>query len=172
MKNDDYRCFCIGYIYSIVGEHGQHKVLRPNEMFLVFYAYDNQEKTEILNRYFASVFAVARSEALPELEDRNFAKPVTYIDINRTKIAKAIDKLKASKSQGPDQIHPKLIKECKESLLKPLEIFFKNSLENSQLLNIWKQGNVTAIFKSGSKTKPENYRPISLTSVDHVLLNF
>ena len=43
-------------------------------------------------------------------------------------------------------------------------------MENSQLPSIWKQGNVTAIFKSGSKTKPENYRPISLTSVPGKLL--
>ena len=94
-----------------------------------------------------------------------FAEPVTNINI-----AKSIDKLKASKYQGPDQIHPKLIKECKDSLIKPLEITFKKSLKNSQLPSIWKQGNVTAIFKSGPKTKPENYRPISLTSVPGKLL--
>ena len=106
-------------------------------------------------------------ETLPEIEDRNFAEPATdiHVDINGTKIAKATDKLKASKSQGSDQIHPKLIKECKDYLLKPLEIIFKKSLENSQLPNIWKQGNVMAIFNSGSKTKPENYWPISLTPV-------
>ena len=85
------------------------------------------------------------------------------------RLQKQLINLKASKSQGPDQIHPKLIKECKDYLLKPLEkpleIIFKKSLENSQLPNIWKQGNVVAIFNSGSKTKPEVYRPISLTSV-------
>ena len=134
------------------------------------YTNDNQEKAEILNSYFASVFAVEGPEALPEFEDRIFAEPLIDIDINETNIAKAIDKLKASKSQGPDQIHPKLIKECKDPLIKPLQIIFKKSMENSQLPSIWKQGNVTAIFKSGSKTKPENYKPISLTSVPGKLL--
>ena len=43
-------------------------------------------------------------------------------------------------------------------------------MENSQLLNIWKQGNVTAFFKSGTKTKPENYRAISFTSIPGKLL--
>ena len=79
------------------------------------YTNDNQEKAEILNSYFASVFAVEGPEALPEFEDGIFAEPLTDIDINETNIAKAIDKLKASKSQGPDQIHPKLIIECKVS---------------------------------------------------------
>ncbi len=30
---------------------------------------------------------------------------------------------------------------------------------------LWKQPNVTPIFKKGSKLKPSNYRPVSLTSV-------
>ena len=107
---------------------------------------------------------------MPDFKERNFAKPLTNIEINETKIKKTIDKLKASKSQGPDQIHPKLIKECKDSLTKPLEILFKKSMENSQIPKIWKQGNVTAIFKNGKKTKAENYRPISLTSVPGKLL--
>ena len=107
---------------------------------------DNQEKAEILNNYFASVFAEEGSEALPDFEERNFVEPLTNIEINETKSIKTIDKLKASKSQGHDQIHPKLIKECKDSLKKPLEILFKKSMENSQIPKIWKQGNVTAIF--------------------------
>ena len=43
-------------------------------------------------------------------------------------------------------------------------------METSQIPNIWKQGSITATFKSGSKTKAENYRPISSTSVPGKLL--
>ena len=46
----------------------------------------------------------------------------------------------------------------------------KKSLDEQKLSNIWKSANVSAIFKSGSKTKPDNYRPISLTSVPGKLL--
>ena len=73
------------------------------------YTNDNQEKAEILNSYFASVFEMERTEVLPDFDERVFADPLTSIVINATKISKAIDKLKASKSQGPDQIHPKLM---------------------------------------------------------------
>ena len=134
------------------------------------YTNDNQGKAEILNSYFASVFEMEETEVLPDFDERVFAEPLTSIVINATKISKAIDKLKASKSQGPDQIHPKLIKECKDSLLEPLEIIFRKSVETSQIPNIWTEGNITAIFKSGMKTKAENYRPISLTSVPGKLL--
>ena len=43
-------------------------------------------------------------------------------------------------------------------------------MESGKLPFLWKQGNVTAIFKSDDKTKPENYRPMSLTSVPGKLL--
>ena len=78
---------------------------------------------------------------------------------------KAISKLKPSKSQGPDNLHPKLIKECSHQLLTPLKDFFSKSLAESKLPDIWKRANVTAIHKNGDKTNPENYRLISLTSV-------
>ena len=118
---------------------------------------DSQQKAEILNSYFASVLTVEGSEALPNFEQRNFDEPLDSVTIDRTKIAKAIDKLKASKSQGPDQIHPKVFKECKDTLLKPLEIIFNKSVESSQIPKIWKEANVTVIFKNGTKSKPENY---------------
>ena len=47
----------------------------------------------------------------------------------------------------------------------PLNTIFEKSLNESVLPQIWKQANVTAIYKKGDKSIPENYRPISLTSV-------
>ena len=75
-----------------------------------------------------------------------------------------------SKSQGPNKIHPMIIKECKIVLLKPLKTIFEKSVNECKIPGIWKLGSVTAIFKSGSKLKPENYRPISLTSVPGKIL--
>ena len=107
------------------------------------YTNDKQEKAEILNSFVASVLQWRDQKCC-----QNFAGPISNININRTKIAKAFDKLKASKYQGPHQINLKRIKECKDFLLKPLERIFKKSVENSQLPNIWKYGNMKAIFKS------------------------
>ena len=79
------------------------------------------------------------------------------ISITEVNICKAIDKIKPTKSQGPENIHPMLIKKCKNSLLSPLKLIFEKINPRSK--------HVTTIFKSGSKSRSENYRPISLTSV-------
>ncbi len=73
--------------------------------------------------------------------------------------------VKVSKSPGPDGIHPKVLRETEEELLKPLTTVFKQSLREGKLPKDWKLGNITALFKAGSKSKCENYRPISLTSI-------
>ncbi|MES9881396.1 MAG: reverse transcriptase domain-containing protein [Sedimenticola sp.] len=131
---------------------------------------DDQESANVLNEYFASVFEDESMRNIPSLDAKQCIEQLISIEINEIKIEKAIDKLKPSKSQGPDNLHPKLIKETKKSLLKPLNIIFNKSLEESKIPSVWKTANVSAIFKKGSKQKPENYRPISLTSVPGKLL--
>ena len=126
---------------------------------------DNTEKAGLLNKFFASVFETEGTEALPDFPDREFAEIITTVEITENTIMKAISKLKPSKSQGPDNMHPKLIKECSHQLLTPLKTIFVTSLEESKIPEVWRKANVTAIQKSGDKTNPENYRPNSLTSV-------
>ena len=42
---------------------------------------------------------------------------------------------------------------------------FNLSLEEGIVPSEWKVANITSLFKKGSRNKPENYRPVSLTSV-------
>ena len=118
-----------------------------------------------MNNYFASAFQKDGSEQIPNFNDRNYEQELSIIIITADKISKAIDRLKCSKSQGPDNIHPMLLKECKAVISTPLKY-----LRGTKLTVIWKSTGVSAIFKSGSKTKPNNYRPISFTSVPGKLL--
>ena len=47
----------------------------------------------------------------------------------------------------------------------PLSIIFSTSLQTKTLPDEWKHANISAIFKKGKKTLPNNYRPVSLTCV-------
>jgi hypothetical protein len=46
-----------------------------------------------------------------------------------------------------------------------LTTIYNKSLQTGVVPLSWKEANVTPIFKKGAKTAPENYRPVSLTSV-------
>ena len=80
-------------------------------------------------------------------------------------IAKKIKKMKDNKSPGVDGIPPKLLKEIVEQISTPLAKLFNFSLEEGMVPSEWKEGNIMTLFKMGSRNKPENYRPVSLTSV-------
>ena len=81
-------------------------------------------------------------------------------------IAKKIKKkLKVNKSPGVDGIPPKLLKEVVEQISTPLAKVFNLSLEEGIVPSEWKEANITPLFKKVSRNNPENYRPVSLTSV-------
>ena len=52
-----------------------------------------------------------------------------------------------------------------EALADPLTLVLNKILSTGTLPQLWKDANVTPIFKKGKKSSPGNYRPVSLTSV-------
>ena len=85
-------------------------------------------------------------------------------------IANKIKKMKDNKSPGVDGIPPKELKEIVEQISTPLAKLFNLSLEEGIIHSEWKEVNITPLFKKGSRNKPENYRPVSLTSLLSKLL--
>ena len=71
---------------------------------------------------------------------------------------------------GPDKFPSILLKQCKNELATPLYILWRKSLDTGQVPKILKQQSIVPIYKKGSDAKPENYRPVSLTS--HILKLF
>ena len=50
-------------------------------------------------------------------------------------------------------------------MIPPLKIIYTKSMEEEKVLDKWKVGHISVIHKSGSRSKAENYRLLSLTSV-------
>ncbi|CAM4600830.1 unnamed protein product [Caretta caretta] len=75
------------------------------------------------------------------------------------------EKLDVHKSMGPDELHPRVLKELAAVIAEPLAIIFENSWRTGEVPDDWKKANVVPIFKKGKEEDPGNYRPVSLTSV-------
>ena len=130
----------------------------------------DEETANVLNQYFSSVFEEEGPTDQLEFPERQFGEPLVDVEINESKVMTVINTLNPSKSQGPDKLHPCLLKETKHQLVTPLTMLFRKSIEEAVIPESWKQANVSAIFKKGDRKKPENYRPISLTSVPGKML--
>ena len=127
---------------------------------------EDQEKANILNDFFSSVFTVEGNSELPDFEQKVKDEDcINQIEINAVKVLKQLKSLNVSKSCGPDNCHPFFLKECAEEIYLPLTDIFQKSLSSGVIPDDWKKANITCIFKKGNKQDPGNYRPVSLTSV-------
>ena len=68
-------------------------------------------------------------------------------------------------SYRPDGLHSKVLKELADVVPEPLNEIFEKSWITGKLPEDWKRADVVPVFKKGGKVDPENYRPISLTSI-------
>ena len=55
--------------------------------------------------------------------------------------------------------------ELRDQLVKPLTKLFSLSLQTGIVPQGWKEARVVPLFKKGKRDRPENYRPVSLTSI-------
>ncbi|KAK4828082.1 LOW QUALITY PROTEIN: hypothetical protein QYF61_023142, partial [Mycteria americana] len=104
-----------------------------------------------------------------ELEDRDRDQNGAPI-IQGEMVSDLLHHLDTHKSMGPDEIHPRVLKELAEELTKPLSIIYQQSWLTGEIPADWRLANVTPIFKKGRKEDPGNYRPVSLTSVPGKLM--
>ncbi len=128
----------------------------------------SEDKANLLNNFFQSVFTAEDLATVPEVNNviNSPDRPsLETISISQSGIENLLVGLNVHKSAGPDGICAKLLKllPCKVSFY--LEIIFKKCVAESVFPDDWKKANVTPVFKKGSKSDPNNYRPISLTSI-------
>jgi ribonuclease P/MRP protein subunit RPP40 len=132
---------------------------------------DSEKMASILNINFASVFTREHEITSPTtpLPPRGI-EPLEINTIYEEEVKMYLDTIDTNKSTGPDNLSPRLIKELRHQILKPLTGLFNQSVTLRKVPEDWKLANVTPIFKKGEKNVALNYRPISLTSVPGKIL--
>ena len=126
--------------------------------------FTDEEKANILQNQFSSVFTIEPEEELPPFSRRTNTN-IYNVDVSEKRVRDEIINLNLNKSCGPDEVHPRLLFELVDFLSKPLAFLLQQTLQKGEIPNDWKKANVSPIYKKGARNKAENYRPISLTSI-------
>ena len=128
-------------------------------------ASSDQEKAEILNDFFSSVFTEEDTQNVPTPNMKEVTQELQDIKVELDDVYRRLTDLKVNTSAGPDNIHPRVLKELSAVLKYPIQIILQQSLNECKIPTDWKLANITPIHKKGPKNLPSNYRPISLSSV-------
>ena len=125
---------------------------------------ESKKKAEILLKQFKSVFTIDNTSKMPTV-NKYIKDSITSIKIDKDGVEKLLSKIKPHKACGPDQIPNMVLKNCAKTLAPGVTLLFQKSLDTGIIPKDWTDANIAPVFKKGDKHAPENYRPVSLTSV-------
>ena len=125
---------------------------------------DSVAKSNILNRYFNSVYTKELFHNMPTYAESNYPD-MPEIEITLNGVVSLLQKLKPFKACGPDQIPNRILKEVAREIAPALLLLYQSSFRQAKLPDEWKHAYVTPIFKEGDRSTASNYRPVSLTCV-------
>jgi len=129
-----------------------------------------------LNNYFLNIAGIISNKRINEKEyasplqnlfkcfNQQF-KDISWPYTSAKEINKIIDSLKDKNSSGCDEISTKVIKISKPIIISPLINICNKMLAQGIYPERLKFSSIKPIYKSGDKSSPSNYRPISLLPV-------
>ena len=123
---------------------------------------NSTEKASVFNNYFSSVFN--KSNNMIALPHSKFPSIIQLV-VCEQGVLNLLSKLNPTKSPGPDDIATKVLIELRIEIAPILTHIFNQSLSQECLPTDWTNANVFPLHKKGARNLPDNYRPISLTSV-------
>jgi len=145
----------------------------------------DEANAKTLNEYFTSVFTkeddadvLIMNEAAEQLygsppnDPFNYVGPtanefldVDSIDCSEEVVKALLKDINPNKSNIDECIHPRILKECANSLAKPISIIYRRSLDSGTVPSLWKDGTVTPLHKGGSRHDACQFRPVTITSL-------
>ena len=121
-----------------------------------------------LNSYFASIgkmladkiisVVISNDETVPRLPENYFQ----LNELDESTVLLQLLSLKPNKAIGLDKISARLLKCATHSICCSITRLLNLSIQSGKFPEIWKCSKVSALFKSGNRTNPSNYRPISI----------
>lgn len=122
-------------------------------------ATDRQSVCNLFADYFASVYQ------RPDQEIVNGDQLLTdfvMTPIETEEVKSILIRLDQYKVSSPDDIPAIFYKNLSDSISQPLSLLYNKSVKEGKCPELWKISYVLPTFKSGNRSKVENYRPISI----------
>ena len=126
------------------------------------------EKAEEFNGQFTDVFN--KNEHTQVLLLDRSAPFMKDIAVSKDGVIKLLKGLNPSKALGPDELHPRVLKELATELGPVFAHLFQQSVDTGEILKEWSLANICPLFKKSDRSLAYNYRPVSLTCVPCKLL--
>ena len=120
----------------------------------------------MIHEHFNSVFSDPSPKIDSKLTEKDRLPSLGHIRIKSRGILNLLLSIDPNNASGPDNVPGKFLKICAYEIAD-----IQASLDQGVVPPDWKDANITPLYKNkGDKTMPENYRPISLTSLTRKLL--
>jgi hypothetical protein len=108
--------------------------------------YENEEKCNILNKYFCSVTHLENeNNNLPDFDERG-SETLGNIIVFEQDVDAIISTLNPNKAVGPDLISNKMLIAVKNEIALPLSMLFNKSLKLGVFPSDWKMSHVIPLF--------------------------
>ena len=85
--------------------------------------------------------------------------------VSKDGVIKLLKSLNPSKALGPDELHPRVLKELLTELDPVFAHLFQQSIDTGEIPKEWSLANICPLFKKSDRSLACNYRPVSLTCV-------
>ena len=85
------------------------------------------------------------------------------IIVSKDGVIKLLKGLNPSKVLGPDEFHPRVLKELATELSPVFAHLFQQSIDTGEIPKEWSLGNICPLFMKSDRSLACNYRPVSLT---------
>ena len=129
---------------------------------------DSPDLWETFNNYFSTVVNQYLNDFVKSkiTKDTVLSIPLLTCD----EVQKSLSELDSNKATGLDGLSSKIFKLSASVIASPLTVIFNQSISYGHFSIQWKTARITPVYKSGSRTDKNNYRPISILCVESKLL--